>query len=820
MDDLSLALRIRAAVEGQDAIVRLGTSFVDTNKKIETLIRGLTAITGSTEGAAKEFEYLAESSKKYGISILDMSDNYVKFIAASKETNLEGEAAKKIFESVSSAMAVLGGDTITTHRAFNALSQMMSKTQIYAEELKGQLAEAIPGSLQLMAKALNITTSEMLELMKAGQLSADALLPFAYELDKQYGKLATSSTTFVQAMNQIQTAWALLMKRLGDTGVWSVLTSTLDKLGNHSEVLAGFIGVGLAAAFSKIASGVYSAIGAMREYIAVGTLQATSAERSAAANLLKAESDAASALATSDNAIATANLARLELAAAVGANQIAAAKLKSAAASTAEVIANNELVASLAAVELAQKRLVSTQGLFAKGLALLSSPGGIILSVVASFAAMAFAFKEQDDATKNLSKSTEEYTAALESMAAAQVANQNEAAKNQIDDTKGKIETLQKEIELIDEQGSRLSQLTNGWVGFTNVLKFWQSDSEQRNNTNLELIKSQEELTVLEGKRQIGLDSLSKKYLELMKSEESLQSTNSSLLNDQEKQQQIVNSLNDVWFKSSDQVKQLAKEQEKLNEINKTLVTSSTNLKTANDLTTKALAAYAEQTGLTTEEVKKAIAGDTDFISSLDKKKQATVNAIQRQRELSALERESQVQLRLLKAEYDNIEGSVKAQTEAKIKEATVLGDLEKKRAAEIDQGRQLIQLAELGIKTSKEEINNISLQIARKQEEAKTNDKERVNIEKNIAKLEEQRLGLKKTLNQREANITAVRAEAIATEVANSLISDSFTKNQQIIANAANEIARLRQEYNELNQTSAGTELLKSQEEITRRII
>ena len=69
MDDLSLALRIRAAVEGQDAIVRLGTSFVDTNKKIETLIRGLTAITGSTEGAAKEFEYLAESSKKYGISI-------------------------------------------------------------------------------------------------------------------------------------------------------------------------------------------------------------------------------------------------------------------------------------------------------------------------------------------------------------------------------------------------------------------------------------------------------------------------------------------------------------------------------------------------------------------------------------------------------------------------------------------------------------------------------------------------------------------------------------------------------------------------------
>jgi tape measure domain-containing protein len=799
MDDLSLALRIRAAVEGQDAIVRLGTSFVDTNKKIETLIRGLTAITGSAEGAGKEFDYLAEQSKRYGISILDMSDNYVKFIAASKETNLEGESAKKIFESVSSAMAVLGGDTIQTHRAFNALSQMMSKTQIYAEELKGQLAEAIPGSLQLMAKALNITTGEMLALMEAGQLSADALLPFAYELDQRYGKLATSSVTFAQATNRIETAWALLMKRLGDTGVWSSITSALDTLGKNSEVLAGIIGSGLVLSFVKLGQGITSAVAGIKEYALSTRLGATASQTSAVAALAAAEAKAQAALAEkvySQQQLVSATATEVATRGTI-AHAIALKELQLATAQAA--IANRTYAASTASVGVAQNAVVASTGLLSKSWALITGPAGMIALAIAGFAAMAFAFKEQDEATKNLSKSTDEYASALEKMTAAQLANQNVTAKDKIADTKEYIETLQNEIELIDQQGSRLSQLTNGWVGFTNVLKFWQSDSEQRNNANLELIKSQEELTVLEGKRQIGLDALSKKYVELTKSEESLQSTNSDLLNDQAKQQQIVNDLNAVWFKSTDQVKQLAKEQEKLNGINKTLVTSSSNLKTANDLTKKALAAYAEQTGLTTEEVQKAIAGDTDFISSLDKKKQATVSAIQRQRELSVLERESQIQLKLLKAEYDNIEGSIKAQTEAKIKEAAVLGDLEKKRAAEIDQARQLVQLSELGIKTSKEELKNIYLQIAQKQEESKTNEKERANIEKNIGKLEEQRIGIEKTLNQREANISAVKAEAIATEVANSLISESFTQNQQIIADAATEINRLQEEYKNL---------------------
>ena len=77
MDDLSLALRIRAAVEGQSSIVDLGKSFFDTNKEIENLTRGLVSVTGSSEEAAKTLDQLKSKADLYGLSILELAKHYV-----------------------------------------------------------------------------------------------------------------------------------------------------------------------------------------------------------------------------------------------------------------------------------------------------------------------------------------------------------------------------------------------------------------------------------------------------------------------------------------------------------------------------------------------------------------------------------------------------------------------------------------------------------------------------------------------------------------------------------------------------------------------
>jgi tape measure domain-containing protein len=1290
---LELALKIRAAVYGSDAVKNLGNSFVTTNAQIETLIRGLTAISGSSDGAAKEFEYLAEQARKYGISILDLSDNYVKFIASSKGTALEGEAARKIFEATASTMAVLGGETVTTHRAFTALSQMMSKGQIYAEELKGQLAEAIPGSLQIMAKALGITTQEMLNLMKAGQLSSSALLPFAIQLEKQYGSLAASTTTFAQATNRLQTEWALLMKRIGDTGAWSVVTGAIELLGKNSEVLAGVIGAGLGLAFQKLvtivglygvaakesvvsisaqsgalaklktaigwttsanelaakaanqkaiaeraaaaaaiesarisqqqaiatqqqaqlsveakkreiavakakiavvteedlankklittkasevaaheklaqslekeriaykasliakAEGIAAAqkevasitnsmlrnealviskehvvnairaevvaieseivalntgvteanltasatakvttqkailaekilleeaalnkaslayarysdvlksrsftnliaqeqemlkasiattaatdakrlktqallftekqqytatlqhlgikeseyalelrrieveqqainqkrirgvateaeialekqLGIAREQLLIvgnkvaiadknneaakarymaqlrshtaleqqlnvqvySSLQASelkaaaeyklalatekralrnklaaqtavtaaeqelvalttvgaSAERLAASeavliktketltaktNLLNASRNEQLALSTALTAanlrladagafeleVSRMNLAQKELAAKQAANAVSKTEQqilvierkvaalvaeggsvrqvtiletelellrdRSALATARQVIATNAVIearikesAVTGIANVAAKAYLATQTLLSRSWALLTGPTGMIMMMVAGFAYMFIAFREQDEATKNLSKSTEEYAKSLESMSAAQVIQSSNASKKMIDDTKERIDMLEKEIAFYSESNKAGVVRRFTWYTLGNMLSWLTSKEEISLAAQKDLADANAELSILEGKRAIAIESLGNKYAGLVSLQNSLVGSNSELIAKQQQQQAEVDRLNAIFFKSKEEVIALGIAQEALNVTTKQVTASNKALSNTSDLTKSALAALAEQTGSTELEIRAAIDGNMDYISSLDGKARAIVESIRRGIELGKLEAANEAQLKILNAEYKRFEGSVKAKTDATIKEAEALGDLETKRIAEIQGKRELITLAELGIKTVDREIDVINNQIALKKEEAIQNEKEADNINKNIVKLQTQREELLKTKATRESNMVVVKAEAIATEVAHNLISDSLIKNQGIIANSSTRIRELQTEYKNLGVTSE-TVFNKKQTDILEQI-
>jgi hypothetical protein len=82
---------------------------------------------------------------------------------------------------------------------------------IQAEELRGQLGEAMPAAMGVMAKSLNVTTEELGKMMQRGELIASEVLPkFAKEMENTYGedaqKLASGMTSEI---NRIQNAWAM-----------------------------------------------------------------------------------------------------------------------------------------------------------------------------------------------------------------------------------------------------------------------------------------------------------------------------------------------------------------------------------------------------------------------------------------------------------------------------------------------------------------------------------------------------------------------------------------------------------------------------------
>jgi len=144
--------------------------FIDANVAVERFTLGMTQVVGSTQGAAREFEYVRGVANRLGIDVGAAADGFLTFSAATKGSALEGQATKTIFEAVAGTMASLGRSSADTQGALVQLAQGISKGKFELEDLKS-IAERMPGFFQNFAESLGKTTPELLSLISAGKIT-------------------------------------------------------------------------------------------------------------------------------------------------------------------------------------------------------------------------------------------------------------------------------------------------------------------------------------------------------------------------------------------------------------------------------------------------------------------------------------------------------------------------------------------------------------------------------------------------------------------------------------------------------------------------
>ena len=222
------------------ATVALSGKIMTTGQDFESAMSGLTAITGSTEKAAKEFEYLKEQSNRLGLDLIKTSKDYTQF-AASVGDKLPKDQMRSIFEGASEWGLVTGASADEQSRALKALNQMMAKGQVMSEELKGQLAEALPGSVGLFVKALNdmkgvtnLTEKDLFKLMEDGKLFSKDILP---HVAKQMKEAARNGGALDKAMKSNRASWQRLntsmqnaMNVFFSSGFGNELTNAFDSI--------------------------------------------------------------------------------------------------------------------------------------------------------------------------------------------------------------------------------------------------------------------------------------------------------------------------------------------------------------------------------------------------------------------------------------------------------------------------------------------------------------------------------------------------------------------------------------------------------------
>ena len=221
IESLSNAFRALAAA----VVVK---EFIDANVELQKFERAMVLLKGSTEGAATEFEYVRELSRRLGLELFTTADAYTSLTAATKGTSLQGQATRDIFEAVSIAMSSLGKSSADTQGALLAISQIVSKGNVSLEELRGQLGERLPGAFQLAANAMGMSTSELDKFVSSGNLTAAVFLPkFAAELKKTFGDVRDMEG-FTASLNRMKNALDEAYITIGKSGAFDALTKGLE----------------------------------------------------------------------------------------------------------------------------------------------------------------------------------------------------------------------------------------------------------------------------------------------------------------------------------------------------------------------------------------------------------------------------------------------------------------------------------------------------------------------------------------------------------------------------------------------------------------
>jgi tape measure domain-containing protein len=164
---------------------------------------------GNAQTTAQDLAYLNQLAYQHGLSVNDLAGSYIRLKASTQGTGLASDDMQKLFKTVTATNTVLGGTEDNAKRAFIALGQMASKGKIYSEELKGQLAEALPGAVGIAARAYGMSVKDFNEMVQKEDVSAaEFIKKFSAQLEKEYGAAAESmANTSRVAFGRLKSAW-------------------------------------------------------------------------------------------------------------------------------------------------------------------------------------------------------------------------------------------------------------------------------------------------------------------------------------------------------------------------------------------------------------------------------------------------------------------------------------------------------------------------------------------------------------------------------------------------------------------------------------
>lgn len=224
--------------------MRFGLDSLNTAADVEGMQNAIRFASGK-EGQ-KNIDFLNQTVNDLNLNLESSLQGFKMWQGGIMGTSLEGEKGRQVFRSVAeatTAMALSGQDS---NGVFLALSQIISKGKVQAEELRGQIGERLPGAFGIAARAMGVSQQELNKMLDDGKLISEDFLPkFAAELSRTFGAGAQTQINSARSnFNQLSNTIFTLKNRVGTELMPSVISliqnaiiPTVDWIGRNIDVL-------------------------------------------------------------------------------------------------------------------------------------------------------------------------------------------------------------------------------------------------------------------------------------------------------------------------------------------------------------------------------------------------------------------------------------------------------------------------------------------------------------------------------------------------------------------------------------------------------
>lgn len=213
-------------------------------------------LTGSAEAAQQQIDFVNRMTDEYSLNIVEANKQFTKMLASGKKA-LGVEGSQELFRGFTAISTMLGLSNEEQKRAIMALGQMSSKGQVYAEEVRQQFAEAVPGGVQMFADALfgkrdaqgnfikgSGNEQKFLDEMAKGNVKSEDLI----EVARYFNQVADPKlikeildNNPQRAMNRLQTSWARFIMAINSSGLTQLMVDFLDSATETIKTATPFI---------------------------------------------------------------------------------------------------------------------------------------------------------------------------------------------------------------------------------------------------------------------------------------------------------------------------------------------------------------------------------------------------------------------------------------------------------------------------------------------------------------------------------------------------------------------------------------------------